>query len=67
MKNLSNKYQGDTGYGECGTGGNFSLSSVSMVLTRSDGKTYVVHGTLDSTMPALAGYASGTVKLHATF
>ena len=27
MKNLGNKYQGDTGYGECGTGGNFSLAA----------------------------------------
>ena len=26
MKNLSNKYYGDTGYGECGTGGNFRLT-----------------------------------------
>lgn len=44
-----------------------ALSSVSMALTNSSGKTYTVHGTLVSTMPALAGYASGTVTLHATF
>jgi hypothetical protein len=47
-----------------------ALSSVSAALTNFGGKTYTVHGALDSTMPPLAGYAimlGGTVTLHATF
>ena len=44
-----------------------ALSSVSTALTNSGGKTYAVHGTLESIMPALAGYATGTVTLRATF
>jgi len=63
------------GYWAAVTGGNgtppqgtytLNLGSVSAAIASPDGKVYMVHGTLDATLPPLATGA-GTVSLHASF
>jgi hypothetical protein len=45
-----------------------TISSVGNVVTVPDGKGYTIHGTLDATLPAVAGTgATGTITVHATF